>query len=79
MNKNVRLNKNSSDTLNELTNITNLSKTEIVEIALENLKRDLFFKKANKIYESFSIKELQEQKDEQSIWEEASLKDYKND
>lgn len=78
MNKNVRLTKDSSALLDELTNLTSLSKTEIVSRALEQFKRDLFFKSADKIYKNLSDKELQEESVDFEQWEKSSLIDVKD-
>ena len=52
--KNVRLSEDSSNILDELVTITNLSKIEIVSIALERLKREIFFNKADNFYKNIS-------------------------
>jgi hypothetical protein len=53
--KNVRLSEHSSNILDELVTITNLSKIEIVSIALERLKREIFFDKADNFYKNISM------------------------
>jgi hypothetical protein len=77
--KNVRLSEDSSNILDELVTITNLSKIEIVSIALERLKREIFFNKAENFYKNISSLDQQTIKAEEEEWEAASIMDIKND
>jgi predicted transcriptional regulator len=75
MNKTVRLSKDSDELLNELAKNLKISKTEIITKALKEYKRDLFFKKADEIYDKMTQDEFEQEKTEQALWEEASLTD----
>jgi len=77
--KNVRLSEDSSNILDELVTITNLSKIEIVSIALERLKREIFFNKADNFYKNISSLDQEALKAEEELWEAAALMDIKND
>jgi hypothetical protein len=77
--KNVRLTEYSSNILDELVTITNLSKIEIVSIALERLKREIFFNKADNFYKNISSLDQETLKAEEELWESAALMDIKND
>lgn len=77
--KNVRLSEDSSNILDELVTITNLSKIEIVSIALKRLKREIFFNKADNFYTNISSLDQETLKAEEEVWESAALMDIKND
>jgi hypothetical protein len=77
--KNVRLTKYSSNILDELVTITNLSKIEIISIALKRLKREIFFNKADNFYKNISSLDQKALKAEEEVWASAALMDIKND
>ena len=77
--KNVRLSEDYSNILDELVTITNLSKIEIISIALERLKREIFFNKADNFYKNISSSDQEALKAEEDAWASAALMDIKND
>ncbi len=79
MNKTVRISKDSDDLLNELAKNLKISKTEVITTALKEYKRDLFFKRADEAYSKMTQGEFDQEKKEQSLWEEASLTDLDKD
>ena len=75
MNKTVRLSKDSDELLNELAKDLKLSKTKIITKALKEYKRNLFFKKADEIYDKMTQDDFEQEKTEQALWEETFLTD----
>jgi len=79
MSKTMRVTDNAYEKLEELSEETGFSKQDLIDRAIEELSRKLFFKKVNKAYSKLrsNPKEWEEELQEREEWE--SINDQLDD
>lgn len=79
MSKIMRVTENAYNKLEELSEETGYSKQDLIDRAIEELSRKLFFKKVNKAYVKLrsNAKQWEEELKERSEWE--SINDHLDD